>query len=71
MSVYFYFLITFLVLTDLKGANAQNVVGVPFGLEDPGIVVSAGGVGPDGLTTYVVSATAQESNFPIPSKCCR
>jgi len=49
-------------------ALPQNPVFLPFGDEDPGVVISAAGVGADGGTTFVASATTTtDTDFPIPT----
>jgi len=59
---------TLLIATLLiRCASAQDVIGLPFGAENPAITVSAAGTGTNGFTTYIGSATSLEPNFPFPT----
>jgi hypothetical protein len=49
-------------------AIAQNSVLLPYGDGNSGIDVSIVGVGPDGRTTYVASATDPNPDTPVPSE---
>jgi len=58
-----------LLLTALLAqcANAQDVIGLPFGAENSLITVNAVGAGADGFTTFIASATSIELDFPFPT----
>lgn len=47
---------------------APTTVLLPFGNMAPGITVNVGGVGPDGRTTFIASATVPQPDTPIPSE---